>query len=131
MEAKRTAAVEGNIRVDSNTNIVDVKDFTLPTKEKAAKISFRFQTRYSQEKKEVGNIAIDGEVIYKGKTGDIKKYWKKEKSLPEEVGVKVINSILRKCIVKAVDLSDEIALPPPLNMPTVRSKKDSTPGYIG
>lgn len=131
IDAKRTAQPKGQIRVDTNTKINSVGEMTIPwVKEKVNKIDFTFTVKYLQEKKEVGSIVLGGEVMYQGRADEIKKTWKKKKALPEDIGVQVVNAVLRKCLTRAIGLAEDVALPPPVGLPMVR-KKAQTPGYIG
>ena len=59
--------------------------------------------------------------------------WDKNKKLPESVALQVMNAVLRKCISRAIDLSEQIMLPPPLNLPVIRPKKKDQQNieYIG
>ena len=58
------------------------------------------------------------------------KSWKKDKKLPDEVNLQVINSVLRKCTIKALDLSEELQLPPPIALPFAARKQEES-RYIG
>ena len=64
IEAKKIEDIQGNIRIDNNTVIKGVSDVSIPLlKEKVTKIEFQFQTKYSQNKKLIGNINATGNVI--------------------------------------------------------------------
>ena len=47
----------------------------------------------------------------------ILKDWKKDKKLPDDVNLQIINAVLRRSIVKALSLSEELQLPPPIALP--------------
>lgn len=131
VEAKKFSEAKGNIRIDNNTNISSVSEISIPiVKEKVTKIDFKFITKYSQDKKNIGEISMDGDIIYQGRNADIKKSWKNKKALPEDIGIDVMNGVLRKCLIKAVDLSEQVGLPPPLALPVVKPKAKDV-GYIG
>lgn len=131
IEAKKLTTPKGSIRIDNNTTIKAINEISVPiVKEKVNKIDFKFQTRYAQEKKQVGTIIIEGNVIYKGNRAEIKKRWKKEKKMPESVAMEIMNVVLRKCLIKAVDLSEQIMLPPPIVLPIIRPKKEQNIEYI-
>lgn len=135
IEVNRFSVPKGQLRIDSNTKILDVAETKIPwAKEKVVSIGFTFQTRYwvEKEKLDVGSIILSGEVLYKDKISEIKKTWQKKKALPEDINIKVINGILRRAIVRAVDLSEVVGLPPPIGIPVVKSKKEQKDvGYIG
>ena len=46
--------------------------------------------------------------------------WKKDKRLPKETMTNVLNTILGKCNVEALILSERINLPPPIPLPKVQ-----------
>ena len=59
--------------------------------------------------------------------------WKKNKTLPDEVNLQVVNSVLKKCLTKVIMLSDELNLPAPIQFPFASPKKKNSEdsSYIG
>jgi len=57
------------------------------------------------------------------KIKDILKEWKKNKRLPSEVVVPILNAIFRRCLSKIISLSEDLQLPPPIRFPVVKQKE--------
>jgi len=128
IDAKKIAPHQGKIRIDHNATIKNLSEISVPLfpKEKMSKIDFEFRTVYfpdGNDKKEIAKIVIGGHVIYKEMPAKAKTYWKKNKKLPEEIALPIINHVLRKGILKSVEISESLLLPPPINLPTLTSKQ--------
>ncbi len=110
--------VKGELNIGSTPTITNVEKRSVMDIDVAA-VSFKFETKYEPG---IALITIEGELLYK--TDDIKKIikiWKDEKKLPDDTAVEVLNLIFRRCLTKAIVLSEDIGLPPPLSFPVVRS----------
>ena len=119
-----------NISVNSIPVIKSVKerDVEVMGLKKALVIGFEFNTDYEPK---IGSIKMEGDVLYH--SADQKKVedsWKKEKKLPEDAAVEILNSIFRRCLLKVMNLAEDLQLPPPLRFPSVvkgaqeKKKKD-------
>ncbi len=128
IEAKKHEEIKGPLKVNSNMNIVDVKEQDLPAlKSEGLLIEFEYKTKYIGEKhKNIAEININGNIIFLGdEKEDILKAWKKEKSLPENIKFHIISLALDKCSKKAIFLSDDLQLPPPpLMVPEARKQSE-------
>ena len=114
-----------------NTNI----DFSNVEKEKvdllkdaeAVKISFKFSVIYEdREKKEKknGEVSCEGVIVLstsKEEAKDFHKSWKK-KEVPKDTMIPLYNVILKKCSLKALQLEDDLNLPPHIPFPQVRAQ---------
>ena len=58
-----------------------------------------------------------------GKTKLILDGWKKDKQLPKDLAPKILNTILAKCNIKALNLTQEVNLPPHIRLPILKPKK--------
>jgi hypothetical protein len=97
---------------------------------KGLSVSFEFKTQYLSKNKAIGEIHIEGNVIFVDPQQDkILKDWEKDRKLPENVNLEIINTILRRSFVKALNLSEDIQLPPPIALPFARKQEQSR--YIG
>jgi predicted nicotinamide N-methyase len=110
-----------DVKIDSSPKInnIEKKDEFFGIKNVLI-IDFSFTTKYDPK---VGFMKMEGDVIYQA--DDHKKImdnWKKDKKIEGQMAVDVLNAIFKKCIVKAIDLSSELRLPPPIQMPTVQPK---------
>jgi hypothetical protein len=111
----------GEIKVNSTPSITGVKELALPNfKEKALGISWEFTTSYEPH---IGTLKVTGEVLYMTKDNKpILARWKKDKTLPDEQSVEVLNHLFRRCLLKTANMADDLQLPPPLNFPLVKRK---------
>ena len=109
----------GNVEISSSPSIesVEKKDFSFAGMKDALFIGFSFKTQYTPD---VGNIQFKGEIIYQSDdTKKVLKTWREDKKLDDDVSVEVLNAIFRKCIAKAVQIAEDLRLPPPINVPVV------------
>jgi len=123
-------------RVPINTSI----EFTNIEKEKleilkdqeALKINFKFSITHGEggqnnppkEEEILGSAKFEGILMLsteKDEAKKIQKSWKK-KQLEPAFQVPLYNFILRKCSPKAVQLADDIGLPPHLQIPQIKPK---------
>ncbi|MCD6092642.1 MAG: hypothetical protein J7J38_01315 [Candidatus Aenigmarchaeota archaeon] len=119
----RSAKPIGNISVNSAPIIKDIEEAkTGPAGIKnIITVQFEFKTIYEPN---IGNISLSGELLYQtDKIKDILKEWKKNKRLPSEVAVPILNAIFRRCLSKIISLSEDLQLPPPIRFPVVKQKE--------
>jgi len=132
IDARKIKEITGAVKVDNSTNLKDVKEQELPVLgRKGLVIGFEFKSDYILNNKSVAEIIIEGDVLFVDeKQDEVLKYWKDKKKLPEDVNLQAINTVLRRCLIKALDLSQELQLPPPIGLPFA-SKKSEDSRYIG
>lgn len=118
---KERDIVGGRVKVKTNTDLTDVVKHDIQGMDvKALSIDFEFKTEYMtlDEKDKLANITISGSVLFVDKNSDeIFEKWQKDKELPQDVSIQVINMLLDKCSKKALLLSDDLQLPSPIAMP--------------
>ncbi len=133
LSAEKKEAAKGKIDINNNVSIKDVKEdsFSLGNdKQNVLKFIFEFTSKYEPA---IGTILFEGELLYledSKKTKEILTSWKKEKKIPKEIMAGLLNTILTKCNVQALILSQEVNLPPPIPMPKVQMQAPEK-NYIG
>ncbi len=128
IEAHRKNNPTPGFKVESTPTILAVEEKDLPAigkDGKALAISYNFSVEY---KPDIASMKIFGEILFL-EEGERKamKMWAKSKTLPEEIMIEIYNTIFRKGLLKALVLSDDMQLPPPLQVPIVTPKR---PGEV-
>ena len=121
----------GEIKVNSSPKITGVKEVDMAQfGKKVLAFEFEFVTSYGPD---VAEIKIGGDVLFMSdKNAEIVKQWKKEKKLPDDVSIEVLNHLFRRCLLKISYMADDLQLPPPINMPLVTTKAEAEgTGYVG
>ena len=133
LSAEKKEPATGKIDINNNVSIKDVVEVSLSLrKDKLNVIKFKFEFA-SQYEPNVGSILFEGEVLYLDEPKNIKEIlssWKKDKQIPKEIMGGLLNSILSKCNVQALILSQDVNLPPPIPMPKVQMVAPEK-SYIG
>lgn len=124
VEGKRNKeTVNAEIKVNSTPTVKGVKEINLPSigAKKALAFEFEFLTKYEPD---VAEIKMGGSVMYlSDKNAAILKQWKKEKKIPEDVSIEILNHLFRRCLIRVANIADDLQLPPPVPMPRVRPKE--------
>ena len=112
------------VKVDMKVNFINIEELPKPENSptSALKADFEFKLDYQKH----GSIVMEGYIIYGDedkKIIEVMKSWKKDKSLGKEVSLQLMNSILVRSNVKALNLAQEINLPLHLKMPTLNNQK--------
>lgn len=112
---------DGQITIKNNIAITNVTEgSSAQAAQKAIMFSFSFQTEYSPG---VGNITIEGFVVdiqEEAKAKEVLMMWDKHKRVEKDITQKVVALILDKCNIKALVLSQDVSLPSPIPLPTVK-----------
>ncbi len=121
--AEKTGAIKGKVDIRNNVSVKDVTSADISLGKdtgNAAKFIFEFTSSYEPG---IGRILLEGEVLFMddpARIREMQESWKKDKKLPQDVMAPVLNSILNKCNVQALILSQDINLPPPIPLPKVQ-----------
>ena len=122
IEAKVKSQKKGKIEVSSTPIIKNIEKKVEPIGE-VASIEFEFKTTYNPG---IAQISLKGEILLQERDiNKLIKQWKDKKKLPAEIAVPVLNVIFRRCLKRAIDLADDLQLPPPIQFPVVKAKEDS------
>ncbi len=126
----------GPAQISNNANIKEIAEQNLVAIGRPSlKISFEYKSDYQTDKKKsFAEIVINGDVFFADGLGEkVVDGWKKDKKLPELVNLNVINSILHKCMIESLGLSEKLQLPPPVALPFAQAQqqKPAESRYIG
>jgi hypothetical protein len=135
ISAEKGESAKGKIDINNNVSIKDVKEdnfaFGSDKKQNVIKFIFEFTSKYEPK---VGNILFEGSLLYMEepkKSKAILDDWKNNKKLPKELMGGLLNTILTKCNVQALIMSQEVNLPPPIPLPKVQLNQQADKSYIG
>ena len=123
LSVEKKEKAKGMIDINNNVKIKDVTqdNFSLgKDKQNVLKFVFEFTSKYEPS---VATILFEGELLYMQdpkKNKEILNSWKKDKKLPKEIMAGMLNTILTKCNIQALILSQQVNLPPPIPMPKVQ-----------
>lgn len=95
-------------------SIERVKD----TKKEAVNIKFNFGIDYSN----LGNVKLEGRMILIMDSKTLKETLKgwEDKKLDNEINLIILNAIMQKASLKALQLEDELGLPPHISIPKLK-----------
>lgn len=125
IEAKREPKV-GKVSIKNNLRIADVVKMNMnfgKVKQEGIRFVYEYESVYSPD---VGSIKIQGDVLYvesPEKCEELLKQWK-DKKLDPKVMAEIMNTALRKCSVKALNLSQDLNLPPAIKLPKAVAPKE-------
>ncbi len=133
IEAKKKQDLIRNVKINNETKITNVREQDLPgIGKKGIVVSFEYTADYLEGSKSVAKIMFGGDVLFVDKAhGDIIKNWEKSKKLPDKVNLQVLNSVLKKCVIRSLSISEELGLPPTIRLPFASKKNPEESRYIG
>lgn len=127
ISAEKTSELGEKPTVNTNIEFTDAAKDIIPLLKdlEAVRISFKFSITYHPDgkKEPQGNVTFEGNVILSAdaeKAKDILKSWKK-KEFSANLKVPLFNLILRRCSAKAMDLEEQLSLPPHLPLPQLKA----------
>ena len=71
---------------------------------------------------------------FQASTSNLDKYleqWKKEKKMPKDVMLQILNLALTKCNIESLKISQQFNLPPPIPLPKINMDEKAAQSYIG
>ena len=124
ISAQRYPDFKGKLEVKPKINIASIEKHELNLiKQDAVKVKFSFGINY----KDLADIDLDGEVILKTDASTQKEIlsgWK-DKKLDSEVQSIILNLIMQKASIRAIELEEEMNLPIHIKIPRLEvSKKE-------
>ena len=124
ISAERYPDFKGKLEINPHINISSIEKHELNLiKQDAVKIAFSFAIKY----KELADISLEGDIILRTDTKtqkEILKGWK-DKNLDQEIQTMILNLIMQKASIRAIELEEEMNLPIHIKIPRLEvSKKE-------
>lgn len=122
MVDKKAAGKGSRVNISTNVNITNVAQNDLKlgsSSQGGVKFTFEFSSVYDPK---VAKITLEGTVLYLADDKKVKAIlddWKKDKKVKKEIMSPVLNTVLTKCNIQSLILSNTVNLPPPIPMPKV------------
>lgn len=120
--AEKNVDFSGKLDLKSNINISSVDKHKLDlVKDEALKVSFSFIVDYA----DLGKVDLSGTMFLLVDSKTLKeavKSWE-DKKLPDEIRMAIINIIMQKSSLKALQIEEDLGLP--LHMPMPRLQEGS------
>ena len=129
INVEKGSTVRGKISISNNVAIKNIEEADLPfgkDKQNGLKFIFEFTSKYEPN---AGSILLGGDVLYledSKKVKEILDVWKKDKKAPADIMGSILNTILAKCNIQALILSQDVNLPPPIPLPKVKTETKGT-----
>jgi len=121
ISAERTKAFSEKVKIDSKINIKDLSEVNpsaVKFKEELINVSFLYGLDYNPN---IAKILFEGNIVLaleSKESKEILKEWK-DKKMSDEFKLKLFNQILNKCNLKALQLEDELNIPPHFKLPSL------------
>lgn len=128
-ERNTSASIQEKLNINNDISIKEVEEANLG-KNKAVKMTYFFRSNYNPD---LGKIELEGDVFFTEKDKVIKEImdsWEKNKKLPENIMMDILDFLLMKCNTQSVIISKDLNLPPPIPFPKVDRAKAGKE-YIG
>ncbi len=115
-----------NLKINTKINVSEIKNIKsdfFKTKEEIIEVKFDYFINYDPD---FAKIELAGSVILaiEAKIAkDILKQWE-DKKMSEDFRIMLFNIILRKSSLRALQLQDEMNLPPHISLPTLKKQED-------
>ena len=126
IDAEKKDIPKGKININNNVAITQVEEkkfFLGSEKQKVLGFTFEFMAKYNPD---IGFIKFIGDVLYMADSKKVKEIldgWKKDKTLPKELMPSILNTVMNKCNIQALILSEQINLPPPIRLPKLQMEQ--------
>lgn len=126
ISGSRDAPITGKLKINNRMAIKDIRQEDIPMgkdKQPAVRVEFAYTSKYEPG---YGNVSMEGGLLYLTDAAKVKAIvdeWAKDKKLLEEVQRPIMNPILAKCNIQALNVSKELNLPPQVPLPKVQVNK--------
>ena len=129
---ERKEDLKEKLEVKSNVDITDIKEEKIELSKDKDVLSFNFNFDVNYEPK-IAELNFKGNVLVlvePNEAKEILKKWKK-KQIADDLRILVLNTILNKCNVMALNLEDDLNLPSHIPLPKLSLNANKQQGYTG
>lgn len=131
IEAERKKNITGKLEIKSNIQIEDIEKETIDIAGETLKFSYNYSINYEPG---FAEIKFKGTTLaIPDKSEDIKKIlkdWKKKK-IDDTTKIPILNFIMSKCNLKALQLEEDFSLPPHIPFPRITAQQNQQTNYTG
>ncbi len=125
IEVSKKEGTKGKVNIKNNITITDIqeKNIELGAKDQnALKFFFEFTSSYEPA---LGRIMLGGDLLFideAKKTKAILEEWKKTRKIAKDLMRSILNTVLTRCNIEALILSQKVNLPPPIPLPSIKKE---------
>lgn len=119
---ERNEELKGELKITPNINIKSVEEFKSDkSKQDLLQVEFKFSIDYSS----LGKIELDGKMFLSLDSKTLKEAIDgyKNKKLDSDINLIILNAIMQKASIKALELEEEMNLPPHVQLPRLQLGK--------
>jgi hypothetical protein len=122
ISVEKKKAANGKVNITNNISFINISEskVNFVDKKSALNLEFEFICKYEPG---IGKIELKGsalELLEPEKVKETIESWNKNKKLPPKIAEKVMNTLLNKCYIESLILSNAINLPSPVPLPKVK-----------
>ncbi len=126
LDVTKTGNTNQKLSISTTPKIEDVSAGKLKAfgnDSEIANIRFSFKSVFEPN---VASLDIEGIVIYTGdNTKEIVDSWKKDKKVPADAHIEIMNNLFKTAGIKALQLSEMADLPPVIALPKLKKNQET------
>lgn len=125
LNVEKLKKIEPPLKIKTSVALKEVKEEEtgfIDKKSKMLRIPFEFALIYDPK---LAILEIKGHIDYLADNKhakDIMQKWNKEKKYEGNFSKNILNTVLLKCNIKALEISQDVNLPPHIRLPLLQSK---------
>jgi len=126
LSAERLKDSVDEIKINTEVDFPEIKEIKLPhlkIKESLIEAKFEYRVNYDPG---LASVVIQGKVLFavdEETSKEVLKEWKK-KTLPEDFRILLVNVVMKKSTLRALNLCENLGLPAHISLPTLRKSKN-------
>jgi len=121
LNVERNEEEKGELKITPNININSIDKFKSESKQEVLEIKFTFGIDYSS----LGKVELSGRMLLATDSKTVREAidgWKNKK-LDNNINLIILNVIMQKASIKALELEEEMNLPPHVQLPRLQIGK--------